>query len=185
MDVFETLAGRLLVAMPDMADPRFARSVVFLCEHSDEGAMGLIVNKPLEDVGLVDVAEQMEIATDGPRDVPILYGGPVERQRGFVLHGPGPATEAAVALGEGFALSVTRDILEALCRGGGPDDCLLTLGYSGWSAGQLEAELAENAWLVGAASPALVFGPAEAMWAGALRAIGVDPQMLSMGGGRA
>ena len=185
MDVFETLAGRLLVAMPDMGDPRFARSVVFLCEHSDEGAMGLILNKPLEDVGLSDVAEQMDIEVDAPRAVPVLFGGPVERQRGFVLHEAPPGLSGDAPLGCGFALSVTRDILEALSRGEGPERCLLALGYSGWGAGQLEAELAENAWLVGTATPALVFGPAEAMWAGALRAIGVDPQMLSAGGGRA
>ena len=180
------LTGRLLIAMPGMDDPRFAHSVVFLCEHSSEGAMGLIVNKPLTGVRFASVLDQMEIASADARDVPVCFGGPVERQRGFVLHGDDYTSGQSTArVREGFCLTATRDVLEALAQGRGPADCVLTLGYAGWSPGQLESEIADNGWLVADADPALVFGPAASMWSGAMTAMGIDPLLLSASAGRA
>ncbi|RYH01392.1 DUF179 domain-containing protein [Salipiger sp. IMCC34102] len=181
-----SLTGRLLIAMPDMDDPRFARSVVFLCEHSDDGAMGLIVNKPLDGVNFAAVLEQMEITPGAPRDVAVRFGGPVERQRGFVLHGDDyTSAQSTARIAPGFCLTATRDVLEALGEGAGPASCVLTLGYAGWAEGQLEREIAANGWLVGDADPALVFGEARAMWSGALARLGINPLLLSAEAGRA
>lgn len=182
------LAGQILIAMPGMADPRFDHSVILLCAHSDEGAMGLIVNKPLDDMRFSDLLDQLSIprAPKG-RDIRVHMGGPVERARGFVLHSADWATgKATLAVPGGFAMTSTLDILEALARGGGPTDALLALGYSGWGPGQLESEIARNDWLTASVPKGLIFGDRDnAKWAAALGAMGVDALTLSAVAGRA
>ena len=182
------LAGQILIAMPGLADPRFDRSVILICAHSEDGAMGLIVNKPLEDMRFDELLDQLSIprAPEG-RDIRVLMGGPVDRGRGFVLHtADWAAGKATLAVPGGYAMTATQDILEALAIGGGPQHALLALGYSGWGAGQLESEIARNDWLTTAAPEGLVFGAEDsAKWAAALKAMGIDPLTLSAAAGRA
>ena len=182
------LAGQILIAMPGMADPRFDRSVILICAHSEDGAMGLIVNKPLEDMRFDELLDQLSIprAPEG-RDIRVLMGGPVDRGRGFVLHtADWVAGKATLAVPGGYAMTATQDILEALAIGGGPQHALLALGYSGWGVGQLESEIARNDWLTTAAPEGLVFGAEDsAKWAAALKAMGIDPLTLSAAAGRA
>jgi putative transcriptional regulator len=190
----QNLTGKLLIAMPGMGDPRFAGSVVFLCAHSDEGAMGLIVNKRVEEVTFAEMLEQLEIAPETrgpdtpPRDVPVCYGGPVELRRGFVLHSTdyGARGEDGLEIDGRFAMTATLDILEDIARARGPEQALLALGYSGWGPQQLEGEIAQNGWLTAEAAPDLVFGAAMGgKWEAALRSLGVDPLMLSSEAGHA
>lgn len=182
------LGGMLLIAMPGLADPRFGQSVVLICAHSDEGAMGLIVNKPLPDLRLSGLLAELKMALPEPgADRPVFYGGPVERGRGFVLHEAGyEAGEGTMAVAGGFGLSATTEVLAALAAGAGPEAALVALGYAGWGPGQLEGELARNDWLTVAASPALVFAPdTGGKWGQALAALGISAQQLSGAGGRA
>lgn len=181
------LAGQILIAMPGMADPRFDHSVILICAHSDDGAMGLIVNKPLADMSFSGLLEQLKIpVAAGGRDIRVLAGGPVERGRGFVLHSPDwRAEKATMAVPGGFGMTATTDILEALARGEGPSNALLALGYSGWGPGQLEAEIARNDWLTSAVPEGLVFGDEATKWSAALRGMGIDPLTLSAAAGRA
>lgn len=186
----QSLTAQLLIAMPGMADTRFANSVVFICSHSAEGAMGLIVNKPMRDVQFGDMLAQLSIQSD-PRtapNLPVCYGGPVERQRGFVLHSAeyqGRQNEALEIDGR-FVLTATMDILEDLAAGFGPERSLMALGYAGWAAGQLEHEIQTNGWLTCDADEALVFStPMEAKWQSALGTLGVHPLTLSAEAGRA
>jgi putative transcriptional regulator len=176
------LDGKLLVAMPGMGDPRFEKSVILICAHSPEGAMGLIINRPSPDLSFQGLLDQLSIprAPEG-RDILVHFGGPVERGRGFVLHSRdyagGPAT---MKVSGSFGMTATLDILEALAKGGGPERAILALGYSGWGPGQLEAEIKANGWLIGDAPEELVFSPDNARkWVGALRQMGIDPLMLS------
>ena len=182
------LTGKFLVAMPGMGDPRFERSVILVCAHSDEGAMGIIVNKPVEEVTFAGLLEHLNIprAPEG-RDIAVHFGGPVERGRGFVLHSRDYRGGAATMKIEGgFGMTATLDVLEALARGEGPHRALLALGYSGWGPGQLEGEIARNDWLIGDASDGLIFGAEPARkWALALAGMGVDAMALSPSGGRA
>ena len=182
------LDGKLLVAMPGMGDPRFEKSVILFCAHSAEGAMGLIINRPARDLTFGNLLDQLSIprVPEG-RDIRIHSGGPVERGRGFVLHSPdytgGPAT---MRIGSDYGMTATLDILEALARGDGPARALLALGYSGWGPGQLEDEIRANGWLIADAAEDLVFSADDAgKWVGALRAMGIDPLMLSASAGRA
>ena len=174
--------------MPGIGDPRFDRSVVFMCAHSHEGAMGLIVNKPASDLRFSDLLAQLEIPIgDDSQPIEVHIGGPVEHGRGFVLHSPEyEITDSTLAVGPGFGMTATLDILKDLAIGGGPKDSLLALGYSGWGPGQLEAELQNNGWLICDADPSLVFqASAEDKWTGALDQMGIDPRLLSAEGGRA
>jgi putative transcriptional regulator len=185
----EDLTGKLLIAMPDMGDPRFHGSVVFLCAHSGEGAMGLIVNKPMPDVGLGDLLDQLEIAR-GPAtpDLSICYGGPVELRRGFVLHSAEyhGDREERLEVDERFAMTATLDVLEDIARGTGPAKALLALGYAGWGPGQLEGEIRENGWLTAEAAPEIVFAPRMAgKWEAALASLGISPLTLSSEAGHA
>lgn len=184
----DSLTGTLLVAMPGMGDPRFEQAVIYLCAHSEEGAMGLIVNKPTPEVQFSDLLGQLEIAS-GPdtRDIRIYYGGPVEGARGFVLHTADFESEGAtMAVDDGIGLTATLDVLEELAKGRGPKSSLLALGYSGWGPGQLEDEIAENGWLTCAARSDIVFGRAnEHKWSAALKSLGIDPLMLSGEAGHA
>jgi len=182
------LTGKVLVAMPDMGDPRFERAVILMCRHSTSGAMGLILNQPVPDLRFHDLLAQLHIPRgDQARDIRLLIGGPVERGRGFVLHSADyQSGNATIAVGSGYGMTTTLDVLEALGHGRGPLQAIMAFGYSGWGAGQLEGEIARNDWLIGDASDGLVFGAeAERKWALALGNMGINPMALSPSGGRA
>ena len=182
------LDGQLLIAMPGMGDLRFERSVIFLCAHSAEGAMGLIVNKPAPELSFVDLLAQLKIpATIDLAETRVHFGGPVEHGRGFVLHtAEYNVAESSEEVAVGFTMTATVDILQDMARGSGPKRALMALGYAGWGPGQLEGEIQANGWLTGPANPELVFNPRDGeKWEGALRALGIDPRLLSAEGGRA
>ncbi|WP_323021788.1 YqgE/AlgH family protein [Pararhodobacter sp.] len=183
------LTGKLLISTPSMGDRRFTHSVIYLCAYGSEGAFGLVLNRPLPHLTLGDVLDQIGIDEHGPHaESPVLSGGPVETQRGFVLHTAGSTEDAsATPLPGGLMLSASTEILRAIARGEAPTRWLLALGYAGWGPGQLEAEIAQNAWLTAAAPEDLVFAatPGEHQWNGALRSMGVDPLSLSTVAGRA
>ncbi|MBN9676121.1 YqgE/AlgH family protein [Salipiger bermudensis] len=182
------LTGKILIAMPGMGDPRFEHSVIYLCAHSEEGAMGLIVNKPSADVSMAALLEQLSITPSpglGPRQV--HFGGPVEMGRGFVLHSPDYMSGlTTLQVNDGFSMTGTLDVLETIARGDGPANWMAMLGYAGWGPGQLEEELTANGWLVCDATPELVFETADASkWEAALNSMGVSAHLLSAEGGRA
>ena len=188
LDDTHHLDGKLLIAMPAMGDPRFERSVIYVCAHSAEGAMGLIVNKPSDDLRLDNLLDQLEIAKGpGARDLPVHFGGPVEHGRGFVLHDAGYRSAiSTLEVTPEFSMTATMDILEDLARGAGPRDVVLALGYAGWGPGQLEGEIAANGWLVCDATRELVFHTGDGQkWEGALTSMGISPLTLSADGGRA
>ena len=190
MSIHETkfLDGQLLVAMPGMGDLRFERSVIFLCAHSADGAMGLIVNKPAPELSFADLLAQLNIpATIDLKGTRVHFGGPVEHGRGFVLHTTDYAVrESSLHVSPEFSMTATVDILQDMARGHGPQQALLALGYAGWGPGQLEAEIQANGWLTAPADPATVFGTRDAdKWSAALRSISIDPRLLSAEGGRA
>ncbi|SDF29676.1 YqgE/AlgH family protein [Limimaricola pyoseonensis] len=182
------LSGKLLIAMPGMGDPRFDHAVIFICAHSEDGAMGLIVNKPATEVRFSDLLDQLGISPDpGLRDIRVHIGGPVEESRGFVLHSTDYESEqGTLQVDEGTAMTATLDVLEEIAHGRGPKSSLLALGYAGWGPGQLEDEIAQNGWLIGEAQHAVVFGRAnEHKWTAALKGIGIDPLTLSSTSGTA
>lgn len=182
------LTGKLLIAMPGMADPRFEKSVIFMCAHSPEGAMGLIVNKPADDLKFSDLLKQLEIPRGSGADIRVHFGGPVESGRGFVLHSRDYLSDAdgTLDVDDSFGLTATLGILSDMSDGHGPDRALLAFGYSGWGPGQLEDEIAQNGWLTCDAEPSLIFGDDDyGKWAGALKEMGIDPLTLSAAAGRA
>ncbi len=190
MDQKSNLTGKILIAMPGMSDPRFQHSVVLICSHSDDGAMGLVVNRPLPDLEFGELLEQLGIDTDkGARHIPVHFGGPVEPGRGFVLHiTPAGSNDrdGRLQITERLAMTTTRDILEDLAQGGGPAPAMLSLGYAGWGPGQLESEMLANGWLTGDGGEEIIFGAEnELKWGAALRAQGIDPSMLSSSAGHA
>jgi putative transcriptional regulator len=188
MDDTPFLDGQLLIAMPGMGDPRFEKAVIFLCAHSAEGAMGLIVNKPASDLKLRDLLGQLKIEpkTDAAEGR-VHFGGPVEHGRGFVLHSAEYGVEGSTLQVSGeFAMTATVDILQDMAKGSGPAKALLALGYSGWGPGQLEGEIQANGWLTAAAAPGIVFDERDGgKWEAALKSLNIDPLLLSAGGGRA
>jgi putative transcriptional regulator len=181
-------SGQLLIAMPGISDPRFERALILICAHDEEHAMGLAVNNPVEGLTIPDLMDKLDIkgTIELPRDL-VLMGGPVERERGFVLHSTDYEGEASLEVGPGVALSATREVLEAMAsHNGAPARSLLALGYAGWGAGQLEEELKQNVWLTCDADEALIFGhDHERKWTQALAKLGVDPKRLSAVAGRA
>lgn len=183
------LTGKMLIAMPGMGDPRFERSVVYLCAHSEDGAMGLIINKPAQDIAFSDLLSQLDISAPEPkREIRVLFGGPVENGRGFVLHSTDYASNDSTLNVKGdIGMTATLDILEDIAFGRGPKTSVLALGYAGWGPGQLESEIVENGWLTCDASDLLIFGDdqTEGKWITAIRSLGIDPLMLSAAGGRA
>ncbi|MDP5307086.1 YqgE/AlgH family protein [Paracoccus spongiarum] len=184
------LTGKILIAMPGMADPRFQRSVVLICAHSADGAMGLVLNRPLPEIGFADLLDQLGIEADTTsRSIEVRFGGPVEPGRGFVLHSVpehGDDPEGRLRIGRALAMTTTRDILEDLAHGQGPEAAVLALGYAGWGPGQLEDEMLQNGWLTGEGADDLIFGTDnDAKWPAALRAQGIDPSLLSAAAGRA
>ena len=183
-----SLTGKLLIAMPGMGDPRFLQSVIYMCAHSEDGAMGLIINKPSKDIRLKKLMDQLDIeVTPDMVDMPVQFGGPVETGRGFVLHSPDySSVVTTLEVNEDFHMTATLDILEDIAKGKGPQEKLMCLGYAGWGPNQLEGELAQNGWLVCDADPLLVFGtPNVLKWSAALSTLGVSPHMLSAEGGSA
>jgi len=182
------LDGKLLIAMPSMGDPRFERSVIYMCAHSEDGAMGLIVNKPARELKFADLLEQLEITSGGAsREIRVHMGGPVEHGRGFVLHTPDyESEESTLKVDDQFGMTATLDILEDISNGDGPENCLLALGYAGWGPGQLEGEIQANGWLTCDASHSLVFDQTDAgKWEAALASLGISPSFLSASGGSA
>lgn len=181
------LAGHLLIAMPGMQDPRFDHTVVCLCAHSSDGAMGLIVNRPLAGMEFDELLRQLAIEPVPPqRRIRMVSGGPVEGGRGFVLHSDDWSTEGSLPVMPGLALTASLDILKAIAGGGGPKAGVLALGYAGWAPGQLEDEIQRNAWLSVPADEALVFGDdTSRTWDAALAKLRVDPALLSASAGHA
>ena len=182
------LTGQLLIAMPGMPDPRFEHSLIYVCAHSAEGAMGLIVNKPSGDVSFGNLIEQLSIESPADTsDVRVHFGGPVELGRGFVLHSPDFRSDmTTLNVDDGFAMTGTLDVLESIAQGTGPLKRLVVLGYAGWGPGQLEGEIAANGWLTCHASADLVFDTEDGnKWEAALATLGVSPLALSAEGGRA
>src|SRR6185369_9623629 len=185
------LTNQFLIAMPGMADDTFAGSVVYLCEHTEKGALGLVINKPI-DIKLKNLFERIELTLDSPElaEQPVYFGGPVQTERGFVLHERlGDAERpynSTLSIPGGLEMTTSKDVLEALSQGAGPKKLLVTLGYSGWGAGQLEDEISRNGWLNVDATREIIFDtPVEQRYDRALQLLGIDPRMLSQDAGRA
>lgn len=182
-----SLSGQLLVAMPGMTDPRFTQTVIYMCAHNADGAMGLVINRTIESLTFPDLLEQLGIENVGLGDpISIHFGGPVESGRGFVLHTADYVQEATMVVDGSVALTATVDILKVIANGGGPKRRLLALGYAGWGPGQLDAEIKANGWLNVAADEDLLFGDdLDAKWTQAMAKIGIDPRLLSDEAGHA
>ena len=189
------LDGQMLIATPSMSDDRFARTLIYICAHSSEGAMGIVVNQPANNIKFPELLVQLNVVSDKDQilvtahndDVKVMKGGPVETGRGFVLHSADFFIEnSTLPIDEGICLTATVDILRAIANGGGPKHAILALGYAGWRPGQLEAEIQSNGWLHCAADDDLIFGgDVDSKYLQALRKIGIDPGMLSNEAGHA
>jgi putative transcriptional regulator len=189
------LDGQVLVAMPSLADERFAKSVIYLCAHSQEGAMGIVINKPASHIVFRKLLVQLQIIDDGEsirlpagaEGIEVLQGGPVDKARGFVLHSADFfIKDTTLSIDERMCLTATVDVLRAIAKGEGPHRAALALGYAGWAPGQLETEIRANSWLSSPASPDLIFDtPAESRYDVVMRRLGIDPAMLSSTAGRA
>jgi len=175
-----SLANHFLIAMPGLQDPNFARTVTYLCEHNEQGAMGIVINRPME-IRLGEVLEQLDITAEDPHanEMIVYLGGPVQTDRGFVIHS-GPETfDSTLRVTPDIHVTTSRDILEAIATGRGPERCLIALGYAGWGSGQLEQELGANAWLSGPADDATLFRlPAARRWQAAAQLLGVDLNLI-------
>jgi putative transcriptional regulator len=181
------LTHHFLIAMPAMADPNFARTLTYVCEHNKDGALGIVVNKPI-DMTLSALFEQINVplADRALREAPVHFGGPVQVDRGFVLHRPLGNWQSTLAIGDDMGLTTSKDVLEAVGRGDGPADVFVSLGYAGWEAGQLEAELSQNAWLTVEADAGVLFDvPPEQRLPAAMQLLGIDFARLSEGAGHA
>jgi putative transcriptional regulator len=181
------LAGQLLVAMPQMLDERFAKTVIYMCAHTEDGAMGLVVNKVMENIDFPDLLDQLGLSpSPAGDDIRVHFGGPVESGRGFVLHSSDYVQDATMVIDESIAMTATTDILRDIAEGDGPRNSLLALGYAGWGPGQLDSEIQANGWLSVPADATLIFGTdPNAIWQGALAKIGIDVSMLSGDAGHA
>jgi len=182
-----SLAGQVLIAMPSMGDERFAHSVIYMCAHSKDGAMGIVVNRPLAQPSFEDLLRQLKIDPVPPaRDIRLCSGGPVETGRGFVLHSADWTDPASLKVDGTLALTASLDILKAIATGGGPEKGILALGYAGWGPGQLDSEIQQNAWLSGPPDLGVIFDSEhDTKWRRALAVLHVDPLMLSGTAGRA
>ena len=181
------LTQHFLIAMPAMADPHFAKTLTFICEHNDQGALGIVVNRPIE-MNLRTLLEQVSIplASTALGSVPIHFGGPVQVDRGFVLHTPLGQWQSTLAVSSEIGLTTSKDILQAVARGEGPGKLFVTLGYAGWAPGQLENELAQNAWLTVQAQPDVIFDlPPDKRLSAAMQLLGIDFASLSEQAGHA
>ncbi|MBI1406314.1 MAG: hypothetical protein GC145_09340 [Caulobacter sp.] len=184
----EFLAGRLLIAMPGIDDDRFERAVIYVCAHDEQHAMGITLNRPVDGLSMPDLLAKLGVTVgENSRDDIVLMGGPVERERGFVLHTDDYASPAGtLPVAEGLSLTTSREVLAALAADGPPRKAVLALGYAGWAAGQLEQEMRQNIWLVGNPDPSLIFGDDhEHKWSMALAGLGISADHLSSQAGRA
>src|SRR4249920_770482 len=188
------LTNQFLIAMPGMADDTFSGTVVYLCEHSEKGALGLVINKPI-DITLANLFEKVDLSLEGSdlAEVPVYFGGPVQTERGFVLHEPtsaegqdGGPYNSSLKVEGGLEMTTSKDVLEAISSGAGPKKVLVTLGYSGWGAGQLEEEMSRNGWINVDAEPGIIFDtPVGQRYGKALSLLGIDASMLSSDAGHA
>jgi putative transcriptional regulator len=182
------LERQLLIAMPTMGDPRFARTVIYMCSHNAEGAMGLVINKPYPGLTFPNLLTQLGIESTADNDIVVRLGGPVETGRGFVLHSTDYMRQGSVKIDEsiGIGLTATLDVLRAIASGNGPQRSLFALGYAGWAAGQLDTEIQDNAWLAAPADPDLIFHTdLDTLWDRAVRKIGIDVAKLASVSGHA
>ena len=187
MDSGSALTNQLLIAMPGMADPNFSTTVTLICEHNDDGALGIIINRPLN-LKLSGLFEQLSVDDADPQVAgdPVMSGGPVGTERGFVLHGKDLSFENTLAVSDEIQLTLSRDVIDAMAVGDGPDKSLVAIGYAGWEPGQLENEMLANSWLNVTATPELVFDtPFEERWDSAARLLGVDIASISPDAGHA
>jgi len=187
MDPDNSLSNQLLIAMPGMADPNFNSTVTLICEHNDEGALGIVINR-LSGLNMGGLFRQLAVeeADKEASSAPVLDGGPVARDRGFVLHSPASEFESSVNVSADIQLTLSRDVIDSLAAGGGPARSIVALGYAGWEPGQLEAEMLHNTWLTVPATPELIFEvPFEDRWAGAAESMGVDISQISPHAGHA
>jgi len=187
METTESLANQLLIAMPSMADPNFSSTVTLICEHNDEGALGIVINRPMT-MKLAGLFEQLDLEDPDPgtADDPVLMGGPVGPERGFVLHDTSHSYENSLPVSDDICLTLSRDVIDAMATGDGPDKTLVALGYAGWEAGQLEHEMLANSWLNVPATPDIVFDmPFNDRWSAAAREIGIDISRMSTDAGHA
>lgn len=187
MNAGSNLTNQFLIAMPALADPNFHHTVTYICEHNTDGAMGVVINRPLE-IQLGTLLEHLAIPTENDviKPIPIYQGGPVQPDRGFVLHNGAQQWDTTLQVTENIALTASQDIIHAIARGEGPTQFLIALGYAGWGIGQLEKEIADNAWLSGPADPAIIFQTPEAQrWNAAAALLGVNIDLLSSDAGHA
>ncbi len=177
------LANHLLIAMPNLDDPSFSQTVTYVCVHNDDGAMGIVINRPIVGIDIGQIFEHMNIESHNPNieRLPVFDGGPVQKERGFILHEPEGKWDAMLLLQEHVAITTSQDILQAMAQGEGPNKVLIALGYAGWSAGQLEREILENTWLtIPANDNDIIFSiPSENRWQAAASKLGVDLNLLS------
>jgi putative transcriptional regulator len=182
-----SLTNQLLIAMPGMLDPNFSTTVTLICEHNDEGALGIVINRPT-DLKLGGLFEQLSVEDPDPgaANYPVMSGGPVGMERGFVLHGPEQSFENTLAVSDDIRLTLSRDIIDVMAAGSGPEHTLVALGYAGWDAGQLEEEMLANSWLNVPATPEIVFEmPFAERWNSAARTLGIDISAMSTDAGHA
>lgn len=181
------LTSHFLIAMPGLADPNFQHTVTFICAHNEDGAMGIVINRQV-DMRLGEVLAQMELQPMNAaiEQYPVYQGGPVQTDRGFILHTPEKLWESSIKISASIAVTTSRDIIEAIANDEGPEATLMALGYAGWDAGQLEQEIGDNAWLSGPADTNIIFNtPSEQRWQKAAALLGIDIQMLSSDVGHA
>jgi len=186
---FPSLANHFLVAMPELQDPNFHQTVTLICQHDENGALGVVINRPMENLVMHDVLSQLEldVTKDQPMaHEPVYVGGPVHNELGLVLHEGFGEWQSTIPVGQTMGLTSSRDVLESMAIGSGPENALLSLGYAGWGAGQLESEIHQNSWLTVEADPAVVFEtPPHERWKRAMQAMGLDLSRLASGAGHA
>ena len=184
---FQTLANQLLIAMPNMRDPNFERTVTLLCQHDENGSLGVVINRRIDDFSLADVLEHLNLEpAGGLPGGPVFSGGPVHPELGMVLHDYSQPWQSTMRVGDTLGLTTSLDIMQAMSRGAGPDRSLMLLGYAGWGSGQLEHELQENAWLCAPADPRIIFEtPIEERWSKAAAQLGIDLMTISTDSGHA
>lgn len=183
----DNLTNQFLIAMPSLRDPNFSQTVTYICAHNEDGAMGLVINRPAN-CELGEILEQMEMTPDNQSiaKLPVYQGGPIHTDRGFVLHEPGNHWDSSINVCDALGITTSRDILHAIAESSGPENFLIALGYAGWSAGQLEEEIKENAWLNVSADLDIIFDtPCELRWSSATALLGIDHHQLSTGFGHA
>jgi putative transcriptional regulator len=186
---FKSFSNQFLIAMPELQDPNFSRTVTLICQHDENGALGVIINRTVNALNINDVLDQFSLPKPESEHIgrqPVYVGGPVHTELGLVLHRGLGNWQSTIEVGDQVGLTSSRDVLEAIANSGGPDDCLLVLGYAGWGAGQLDFEIRQNAWLTVSADPRIIFEvEVEQRWTESAASLGIDITMLSMGAGHA